>query len=118
MLQEIVQMLEIKSIDTAMNGHDGFLKVVKKQYDFVICDLNMPVVDGFECAQKITNHYSSPTLFVEQDLSAFQPLLIACSAHVDNEITRKAKHHGFEMVYQILTIEVLKDQILVRVLER
>ena len=67
MLTEIVKMLEIKTIDTAMNGHDGFLKVLKKQYDFVICDLNMPIVDGYGCANKIKNHYSSPVIFAEQD---------------------------------------------------
>ena len=64
-------MCEINIIDTAMNGHDGFLKVVKNQYDFVICDLNMPVVDGFKCAEKIKNHYSSPMIFVDYDASLF-----------------------------------------------
>ena len=52
-----------------MNGHDGYLKVLKKQYDFVICDLNMPVIDGYKCAEKIRNHYQSPNIFVDHDAS-------------------------------------------------
>ncbi|MFN9903755.1 MAG: response regulator, partial [bacterium] len=27
--------------------------VCKKQYDLVICDLTMPVMDGYECCKKI-----------------------------------------------------------------
>jgi YesN/AraC family two-component response regulator len=46
----IVNQVDIKNIDTAMNGFDGFNLVMSKQYDLIICDLNMPVMDGFECA--------------------------------------------------------------------
>ena len=45
----MVKKANIKDIDTAQNGFDGFNMVLKKQYDFIICDLNMPVMDGFEC---------------------------------------------------------------------
>lgn len=31
--------------------------VKKTQYDFILCDLNMPVMNGFICAQKITKYY-------------------------------------------------------------
>ena len=109
MLKEIVKTLEIKVVDTAMNGHDGFLKVLKQQYDFVICDLNMPVVDGYECAEKIKNHYYSPTIFADYDKSLFQPFLIACSAFIDEDIENRCKLYGFEMVYQILTVQILNE---------
>ena len=66
-----MQTFEINVVDTATNGHDGFLKVIKKQYDFVICDLNMPVLDGYQCAQKIKNYYKSPNIFEDNDSTLF-----------------------------------------------
>jgi YesN/AraC family two-component response regulator len=50
MLKMLVKKANIEDIDSAQNGFDGLNKVIKKQYDFVICDLNMLVMDGFECA--------------------------------------------------------------------
>ena len=41
---------EIKNVDQAQNGLEGFNQVKNKNYDFIICDLEMPVMDGFECA--------------------------------------------------------------------
>lgn len=31
----------------AINGYEGYNKILEKEYDLVICDLNMPVMDGF-----------------------------------------------------------------------
>lgn len=50
---------EIKNVDSALNGLEGFNQVKIKNYDLIICDINMPVMDGFECAQQIKNLYSS-----------------------------------------------------------
>ena len=49
---------EIKNVDQAQNGLEGFNQVKNKNYDFIICDLEMPVMNGFECAQQIKNIYS------------------------------------------------------------
>ena len=53
----------INNIDTAMNGLDAFNMVKSNQYDFIICDLNMPVMDGFECALKIKDFYENKNQF-------------------------------------------------------
>ncbi len=59
MLVMMVKSIEIYNIDTAQNGFDGFNLVKSNLYDFVICDLNMPVMDGFECCQKIKTFYEN-----------------------------------------------------------
>jgi CheY-like chemotaxis protein len=38
---------QIKDVDVAYNGFEGYNKSMVKEYDFIICDLNMPVMDGF-----------------------------------------------------------------------
>ena len=69
----------------------------------------MPVVDGYECAEKIFKHYSTPSIFADYDKFLFQPYLIACSAFIDEDIENKCKLCGFEMVYQILTVQILNE---------
>ena len=55
-LQILILMLnkaDIKNVDSALNGLEGFNLVKNKNYDLIISDLNMPVMDGFECARQI-----------------------------------------------------------------
>ena len=57
MLKQIVEQTGILDIDQAYNGFDGYQMVLNKQYDFIICDLEMPVMNGYECASKIKALY-------------------------------------------------------------
>ena len=36
---------QIKDVDVAYNGFEGYNKAMVKEYNFIICDLNMP--DGW-----------------------------------------------------------------------
>ena len=43
-------------IDTAYNGYEGFKKAISNSYDLIICDINMPVMDGYRfCANFLKN---------------------------------------------------------------
>ena len=115
----MVKQVEISNIDTAQNGFDAYELVKKKQYDFVLCDLTMPVMNGYTCATKIWAHYNQKELFQYNEGKRFCPYLVACSAHVTPEIEQKAKEHGFNIVLRSpLTINVLEECILVRVFEQ
>lgn len=37
----------INDIDTACNGFEGYNKSITKDYDLIISDINMPVMDGY-----------------------------------------------------------------------
>ncbi len=77
----------IREIDTAMNGYQAFNLVLVKDYDLIICDLNMPVMDGFEFCVKAIKHFSDQNKFFDSKneckISNYKPYLIACSAMVD-----------------------------------
>lgn len=43
-------------VDIAKNGLEGFEKAVQNEYDTILMDIRMPVMDGFESAKKICAH--------------------------------------------------------------
>ena len=47
MIGEQLKLININNIETAINGFDGFNLVKKKPFDLVLCDINMPVMNGF-----------------------------------------------------------------------
>ena len=49
-LKQMVEQVEIRHVDTAENGFDAFNKVLEQHYDFILCDLQMPVMNGYICA--------------------------------------------------------------------
>jgi DNA-binding response OmpR family regulator len=52
---ELVDLFEIffKSVESAYNGEEGLNKILEKNYDIIITDANMPVLDGFGMIKKL-----------------------------------------------------------------
>jgi CheY-like chemotaxis protein len=47
MMVHVVRNFKITDIDISYNGFEAYNKIISKSYDLVICDLNMPVMDGY-----------------------------------------------------------------------
>ena len=45
------------------NGFEAFEMVKNKQYDLIVLDLNMPIMNGYQAANKITTFYEKNFLF-------------------------------------------------------
>lgn len=61
------------SVDLAQNGHDALIAVVKRQYDIIFMDCQMPEMDGYEATRKIKELI---------DQSQIQPVpIVALTAH-------------------------------------
>jgi PleD family two-component response regulator len=48
MIENQLNLIGIRKIEKALNGYDGFNTVISKAFDLVICDINMPVMNGFQ----------------------------------------------------------------------
>lgn len=49
------KILELQNykIDSAKNGQQVLDKVQKEHYDIILMDINMPIIDGMQCAREI-----------------------------------------------------------------
>ncbi len=69
-------------VDTASNGDEGARKALSGNYDAVLMDLQMPIMDGYQAKQLL-------------DEKGYNKPVIALTAHAMNEERRKTKAAGF-----------------------
>lgn len=55
------------SIQIANSGEVGLKKLVKSRFDFVLCDINMPNMDGFELFNRAKPFTSADFIFMTAD---------------------------------------------------
>lgn len=70
-------------VDTASNGEEGFQKAVTGQYDVILMDIQMPVLDGYRAMEKLKT-------------AAYDKPVIALTAHALVEEKKKALSCGFK----------------------
>ncbi len=64
-------------VDTAPDGDQGLRQLTERQYDFVLCDIRMPNMDGMEFLQQVRRLASPVTVIM---MSAFGTLETAVAA--------------------------------------
>lgn len=57
------------TVTVTHNGQDGLTLLADGQFDVVLLDLMMPVMDGFQVLEKIKELPKKPTVFVLSNLS-------------------------------------------------
>jgi len=50
---EMMAMLGIHLVDVVENGYEGLQKAMATQYDLIVTDIRMPIMDGIEFTQEI-----------------------------------------------------------------
>ena len=95
-------------IDVAYNGKEAFDLVqqayIQKShsYGLILIDLSMPIMDGYEASEQIRE-------FVNMN-GLFQPAIIACTGHNENEYILKAWTHQIDEVLPKPTnLAILKE---------
>ena len=55
---------ESYAVDEAADGEDGLIKALEIDYDLIICDVMMPVHDGFELLRRLRQVKKTPVLML------------------------------------------------------
>ncbi len=85
----------------ANNGEEGFFKAQSHYYDLIFMDIEMPVMDGYECTRSIRRW--------ESNTSAKPSIIVALTAHALTEAREKILAAGCD---SFLTKPISKDKII------
>lgn len=96
-----------KSIDTAVNGQDGLEKYQAGDYQIVISDLRMPVMDGIEMVREIKALNDDQIILITSAHDESQYLLQLISMGVNNFILKPLDIKKFLLVLE-KTIELVR----------
>lgn len=86
-------------VDLAANGQEGLQKLAKNQYNLVITDIRMPVMDGIEMIEKIKELYPEQPVLVTSAHNEIEYLVKLISLGVDNFITKPLQS---EQIFKVL----------------
>jgi signal transduction histidine kinase/CheY-like chemotaxis protein len=89
-----------KMIDKAVTGPEAIQKGISKQYDIILMDLLLPIVDGISAGSQILTHYRNRCpkhlRFSIEKYDSLLPTIIALTAMVTSETQAKCKSSGFK----------------------
>ena len=78
-------------VDTAPNGEDAFLELKKQPYDFVICDIQMPKMDGRELLRALQHNGIETTVIMMSAYGTIDSALESIKAGAYDYITKPFK---------------------------
>ena len=104
-LMQISMILRNHKIEVtqAINGLEALEQVTeqKVKFDFIVLDLSMPIMDGYEASKSIRDYLRSNI--------KPQPRIVACTGHSEPEYIQKAwKYQMDELVAKPANLEVIR----------
>lgn len=79
------------TVNTASNGEDAFLELRKQTYDFVICDIRMPKMDGMELLRTLQHNKMDTTVITMSAYGTIDSAIEAIKAGAYDYITKPFK---------------------------
>jgi len=76
--------LNLYDVDTAISGEEALKKILKKEYELIILDVQMPGMDGYEVAENITGYSKSKDI----------PIIFLSAINIDKRFITKGYNSG------------------------
>ncbi len=112
-LKDILEMAGYQ-VSTASNGKVGFNKIIDEQPDLVLCDVNMPELDGFELlgaiSQRLEDEIVPPFIFLTAKVET-QDIRLGMSLGADDYIVKPFDHNE---LLKIIKLRLAKRKRLLR----
>lgn len=64
--ESIIEILEFNNFEMsgAENGKEGYDRIKSEKFDIVLCDINMPVMNGYELFEKVKTEMNGLPRFI------------------------------------------------------
>lgn len=73
-IESILNEFDIYDVVKADNGLVAYEKSLSQKFDFIIMDINMPVMDGVEAGKKILEHYNQKSFMSHSHIADHQSI--------------------------------------------
>lgn len=106
---QILHKLGYKNIDLAENGKQLIdkIKLSKKDYNIILMDLKMPILNGFEAAIEISKLYKTP-----EYVNRIKPKIIAVTGRVMSGVKKECLKAGMDdYITKPMEIKLLNQKI-------
>ena len=116
------------NLSSASNGLEAYEIAACQNFDLIIMDLNMPIMDGFKATKKIKDYFRNSNIFMGGDFNSddedndrslrTEPIIVALSAsELDQQLTQQCKDSGFDhWMSSPLNCQALKHDVIDRIL--
>lgn len=91
------------SVITACDGEQGILKFLEHKPDLVLLDVNMPNMDGYQCAQHIRKNCQQGNLWI--------PIIFLSAEVTDDAIVKGIDSGGDDYLLKPITLKVLSAKL-------
>ncbi|MBO6522185.1 MAG: response regulator [Balneolaceae bacterium] len=99
-IKKMLESLGLESIEIANHGEEALQKIKEKWYDVILMDIQMPVMDGLEASELISNHFKVRR----------KPVIIAITANAMITDQKKYEDAGIDgYLSKPVTKEELKE---------
>lgn len=110
------------AVDIENSGDSGLEKALDEDYDLIVLDLMLPVIDGFEICRQIRTHKNTPILMVsakKEDIDKIRGLGLGADDYITkpfspSELVARVKAHIARYERLVGQTEKRKDLIQIR----
>ena len=98
LISEMLEMMNCK-VDTVENGEEAYEKHMENDYDLILMDIQMPVLDGYQATKKIKESEKKNPIIVAITANALSGDKDKClAAGMDDYISKPIKGVALEEI--------------------